>query len=101
VTALLPETLEKLTSHTIATRQALLSDLRATRRRGHSLDRGENTEGLRCVGVVIRLQSPARDALSCSVPKARMTAARTAEVAEILKAGRERIEDLARGLFRA
>ena len=101
VLALLPSDLRKLTPATINTPEALLSDLKATRDRGYSVDRGENTEHLRCVGVAVRSQSPARDALSCSVPKARMNATRETEIAEMLIAARDAIEDLTRGFFRS
>jgi len=101
VLALLPDHLVKLTSTTISTPDALLSDLKATRDRGYSVDRGENTEHLRCIGVAIRTQNPARDALSCSVPKARMNATRETEIAELLMAARDTIEDLSKGFFRA
>jgi IclR family acetate operon transcriptional repressor len=101
VLALLPEHLEKLTPATISTPDALLSDLAATRDRGYAVDRGENTEGLRCIGVAVRSLRPARDALSCSVPKARMNATRETEIVEMLMAARDAIEDLTRGFFRA
>jgi IclR family transcriptional regulator, acetate operon repressor len=101
VLALLPPTLEQLTPTTVSTWEALLEELRRTRERGHSWDNGENTEGLRCVGVAVRSQTPAIYALSCSVPKARMTASKTIEIADSLKAARDRIEDTTRGFFRA
>jgi IclR family transcriptional regulator, acetate operon repressor len=101
VLALLPSTLEQLTPTTVSTWEALLEDLRRTRERGHSWDNGENTEGLRCVGVAVRSQTPAIYALSCSVPKARMTSSKTIDIAESLKAARDRIEDTTRGFFRA
>lgn len=89
---LLPAKLEVLTEHTITGRDKLLADLRRTRKRGFSVDREENTIGLRCVGVALRYDRPARDAISCSVPTARMTTARQREIAEALLEGRDRLE---------
>ena len=43
------------------------------REQGFAVDREENTLGLRCFGVAIAYRTPARDAISCSVPVARLT----------------------------
>lgn len=96
VRAMLPQTLDALTPGTLTTPDALLTDLARTRRRGWALDREENTVGLRCVAVALRLRTPARDAISCSVPVARMSAAREKEVAALLLQARDRIEDTGR-----
>ncbi len=87
-----PAHFEPLTAHTITTREALLADLATTRRRGYAIDHEENVAGLRCYGVAVRYQSPARDALSCSVPLARLTRGRAAEITEALLTARDRLE---------
>ena len=45
------------------------------REQGYAVDREENTLGLRCFGVAVPYRTPARDAMSCSVPVARLTPA--------------------------
>ena len=91
---LLPTTLEALTEHTVVDRASLLADLGRARKRGYAIDREENTEGLLCVGVALRYDRPARDAISCSVPTARMTATRQREIADALLVARDRLERL-------
>lgn len=65
--------LTALTDKTITDPAALEADLALTQRRGYALDDEEGTPGLRCVGVPLRYTSPVTDAISCSVPVARMT----------------------------
>ncbi|GAC1593179.1 MAG: IclR family transcriptional regulator BlcR [Candidatus Velthaea sp.] len=53
--ALLPEDpLETLTRHSLKTRDALGTDLAATRERGFALDNEETREGMCCVGAPVR-----------------------------------------------
>jgi IclR family transcriptional regulator, acetate operon repressor len=94
----LPATLERLTPHTITGRGQLLAELEQTRRRGYAVDREENTVGLRCTAVALRYQHPARDAISCSVPTARMAPGRQRTIAEALAYARERIEEAVRDI---
>ena len=103
VRALLPAELPSLTRNTITDAEHLLAALGRIRRRGYAADREENTVGLRCVGVALRLESPLppRDAISCSIPVPRMTAAREKEIAACLFEARDRIEFEARGLRRS
>ncbi|GIH14662.1 IclR family transcriptional regulator [Rugosimonospora africana] len=96
VRAMLPVTLSALTPHTLVDHDALAADLRATRERGYSVDREENVLGLRCFGVALRYQRPARDAISCSVPVARLTEGRQEQIAGALLAARDRLERILR-----
>lgn len=89
---LLPSKLESLTKNTVSDRDRLLADLARTRKRGYSIDREENTVGLRCIGVALRYNHPARDAISCSVPSARMTSERQQQIADALLIARDRLE---------
>lgn len=73
VRKMLPETLAALTEHTITDREKLIEELHQVREQGFAVDREENTLGLRCFGVAIPYRTPARDAISCSVPVARLT----------------------------
>lgn len=88
---LLPRRLEALTESTITSRDALIEELAATRRRGFALDREENTVGLRCVAVALDSRTEPRDAISCSVPTTRFGEERLKELAELLYFARERI----------
>lgn len=72
VHGLLTWPLAALTPHTITDRDALYADLAAVRERGYAIDNQENTEGLVCFAVAAPLHSPAVDAVSLSVPVARL-----------------------------
>jgi DNA-binding IclR family transcriptional regulator len=96
VRALLPEDLVALTPHTLVDHDALAADLARTRERGYSVDHEENVVGLRCFGVAVRYQRPARDAISCSVPVARLTGGRQEQIADALVTARDRLERILR-----
>jgi IclR family transcriptional regulator, acetate operon repressor len=89
---LLPRELRALTPSTLVDRDAIRADLVATRRRGYAIDRQENTVGLQCFGVSLRHQYSARDAISCSVPIARLTPGREVELADALLITRDRLK---------
>ncbi|MEV7596044.1 IclR family transcriptional regulator [Kitasatospora sp. NPDC089797] len=91
VARLLPERLDPLTDRTHTTRAALLEDLRAVRERGYATDREENTLGLCCYAVAVPYRTPARDAVSCSVPVARLTPGREQMIRDALGEARERL----------
>jgi DNA-binding IclR family transcriptional regulator len=97
VAALLPAELPALTAHTIVRRPEFFADLARTRKRGFAVDRQENTIGLRCIGVALHYDRPARDAISCSVPTARMTAGRQRAIVDALLAARDRLESRTEG----
>ncbi|GAB3212811.1 IclR family transcriptional regulator [Marinactinospora thermotolerans] len=73
VDALLPAELAALTETTVTDRAGLFAELAAIRGRGYAVDNGENVVGLTCLGVALRYDTPAMDALSCSIPTARCT----------------------------
>ena len=91
VRKMLPETLPALTEHTITDREKLIEELRQVRDQGFAVDREENTLGLRCFGVAIPYRTPARDAISCSVPVARLTPAHEQMVKDALFDARDRL----------
>jgi DNA-binding IclR family transcriptional regulator len=91
-TPCLPDELERQTENTITDRQALAEELRRVRERGYAVDREENSTGICCFAVVLRLQRPARDAISVSVPATRLTEAAEREIPALLMRARERIE---------
>ncbi|RSS38254.1 IclR family transcriptional regulator [Streptomyces sp. WAC08241] len=98
VRKLLPETLPAPTAHTTTDREELIEELRVVRERGFSVDREENTLGLRCFGVAIPYRIPARDAISCSVPVARLTPDRERSIEDALLAARDRLALMTRRL---
>ena len=76
--------LPQLTPHTITDRGVLMDDLSATRDRGYAIDLEENTVGLKCFGFALRYANPVLDAISCSVPIARLTEEREAEIVSVM-----------------
>jgi DNA-binding IclR family transcriptional regulator len=74
VDRLLPQPLPALTRHTITGLDALHADLAAIRERGYAVDHEENTEGIVCFAMAVPLRVPATDAVSISVPVARIGA---------------------------
>jgi DNA-binding IclR family transcriptional regulator len=91
VRKLLPETLPALTDNTITDREVLITELHQVRAQGFAVDREENTAGLRCFGVAIPYRTPSRDAISCSVPVARLTPAHEQTVKDALFDARDRL----------
>jgi DNA-binding IclR family transcriptional regulator len=87
VDALLPDPLPALTPHTIVDRAALREELAAIRERGYAVDREENTEGIVCVARPVPVRRPVADAISLSIPRARLTATTVDEVAAALAEG--------------
>jgi IclR family transcriptional regulator, acetate operon repressor len=94
VRAMLPAGLTALTPYTLVDPVALAADLDGTRRRGYAIDHEENTLGLRCFGAALRYRQPARDAVSCSVPVARLAEGREEQIVAALLTARARLEDL-------
>jgi DNA-binding IclR family transcriptional regulator len=95
VEKLVPADAAKLTEHTLD-RPSLLADLAAVRDRGYAIDDEEGTIGLRCFGVALRYDSPAVDAISCSVPIARLTPDAERTIVAALAKARTTIERAAR-----
>ncbi|MER7763673.1 IclR family transcriptional regulator [Streptomyces sp. NPDC097619] len=91
VRALLPARLEAVTEHTITDREQLVEELALVREQGYAVDREESTLGLRCFGVAVPYRIPARDALSCSVPSARLTPAHEQGIRAALFEARDRL----------
>ena len=71
-----PDELTAITPHTTTDRAALEEQLETARVRGYATDDEENTAGLRCFAVALGYTRPAQDAISASVPMARLTAER-------------------------
>ena len=86
-----PDELAPLTPNTLVDRAALTTELEATRRRGYAVDNEENTLGLRCIAVALDYDEPVSDAISASIPIARLTPEREAEVIAALRQAADRI----------
>jgi len=82
--ARLPEPLPRLTRHTIVDRARLADELVEIQARGYAVDREENTDGIVCVARAVPVRAPATDAISISVPAARMDDERIAVMAATL-----------------
>jgi DNA-binding IclR family transcriptional regulator len=84
VRALLQFPLAALTARTLTNWKSLATDLAAIRHRGHSIDDGEATEGLRCFAVTVPSDGEATDAVSISVPTFRLSESREAQLVTAL-----------------
>lgn len=93
--ALLQEPLAQMTPYTIVDVEKMREELNATRQRGYSLDLQENTLGLQCFGFALRYSNPPMDAISCSVPVARLTPSRCDEIIAVMSDVRDQIERFA------
>lgn len=82
--ACLPPQLQAMTPHTITDPERLLDNLEEVRRSGYAVDAEESASGLRCFAVALRQRSATRDAISISVPVARLRDGRDEEIVELL-----------------
>ncbi|MFF0291541.1 IclR family transcriptional regulator [Streptomyces sp. NPDC005262] len=80
------------TPNTHTDRDALAADLAATRVRGYSIDREEGVLGIIGFGFALRYDAPAQDAISCSVPVARLTPAHESQIIRVMREIRTKIE---------
>ncbi|HJT91092.1 MAG TPA: IclR family transcriptional regulator [Mycobacterium sp.] len=94
----LPAILTPLTAHTITDRAALDEVLDEVRIRGYAADNEENTVGLRCFAVALHYVQPAQDAISASVPVARLTEERERELVEALRAVGDKVSRVVRSM---
>lgn len=92
----LPDELVALTPRTVTCRDLLNEDLDTARVRGFAADDEENTEGLRCFAVTLRYAWPAQDAISVSVPFARLTAERERGLVEALRSVGDKVSRVLR-----
>jgi IclR family acetate operon transcriptional repressor len=101
VAALYPEgeALERLTTRTLTTVEALEEDLERTAKRGFAIDNEEHEEGVSCVAApVLDRDGRPRAAISISAPTARVLHPDTADLGGLLREHADRIPAaLARG----
>lgn len=93
VRELLVHPLASLTPNTFTDLQDLLEELELTRRRGYALDREENTLGINCFAACLPTASPAQDAISISVPLARLSDERGEEHVALLRGAIDELRD--------
>jgi IclR family transcriptional regulator, acetate operon repressor len=88
---LLARPMERFTSHTLASPEALLDDLAAIRERGYSIDAEERNLGMRCIAAaVFDASGEAVAGISVSGPTIRMGAESTHDASRaVMRAGRE------------
>lgn len=82
----LPTELTPLTPRTVTDRAVLVSELDEIRVRGYATETEENMVGIKCFAVTLRYRWPASDAISASVPLARLTPDREREIITALQA---------------
>jgi DNA-binding IclR family transcriptional regulator len=83
-----------LTDNTHTDRASLLADLEQVRERGYSIEHEETVPGIAGFGFALRYDSPAIDAISCSVPLARLTADHEARIVSVMREVQAKIETL-------
>ncbi len=77
--------LRRLTAHTVTDRRAFHTALAEVRTAGYAVDREENAEGIVCFATVVPLAAPAVDAVSVSVPVARLGSELEASIVTALR----------------
>jgi DNA-binding IclR family transcriptional regulator len=92
----IPADLVPLTPRTMTDRAQLEEALETARVRGYAADDEENTAGLRCFAVALRYTRPAQDAISASIPIARLTPARECEIVEALRSVGDKVSRVLR-----
>ena len=83
---------QALTPNSHTGRESLLADLAGVRARGYSVDREEGVTGIVGFGFALRYDRPAQDAISCSVPVARLTAGHEERIVAVMREIRLKIE---------
>lgn len=83
---------EPLTPNTHTSRESLAADLARTRSRGWSVDREEGVPGIVGFGFALRYDTPALDAISCSVPVSRLTPAHEERIVAVMREIRAKAE---------
>ncbi|MFI8295134.1 IclR family transcriptional regulator [Streptomyces nigra] len=86
-----------LTPRTHTTRAALAADLAEVRERGWSVDREESVPGIIGLGFALRYDTPAQDAISCSVPVVRWSPRHEERIVAVMREIRTKIEATAPG----
>ncbi|TFC01148.1 IclR family transcriptional regulator [Cryobacterium adonitolivorans] len=84
VLARLVDPLPAITERTITTKAELVARLATVRASGYAIDDEEACIGMRCFAVSLPFANPPKDAISCSVPFARLDEDREREIISLL-----------------
>lgn len=87
----MPARLQRMTDHTLTSREQLHSVLDTTRQRGWAMDDQEVAEGLRCYAVALLLSDPPIDAVSVAVPTFRISQEREQLILRGLREAQEAV----------
>ncbi|NGO77714.1 IclR family transcriptional regulator [Streptomyces sp. YC504] len=87
--------LAQLTANTHTSADALAAELAEVRARGYAIDREESVLGIAGFGFALRYDEPAVDAISCSVPLARLTEEHELRIVAVMREIRTKIESAA------
>ena len=90
VRQLLADPLPRLTKHTVTNLDVLCQELATVRARGYAVDHEESSEGIVCIAAAVPLRAPATDAISLSIPTARVLPDTEERVAAALREAAER-----------
>ena len=94
--------LDTYTARTLWTQEALLADLRLTRERGYSLDEGEFSPGVSCIGApVFNLEGRVVASVSITAPSQRRPASTLKELAGAIQATAAGVSEAVRAAGRA
>lgn len=77
--------LPRLTPHSITDLADLHRELEIIRNRGYSIDREENTVGVNCFAMALPSSGEVQDAVSLSIPLARLDPKRERDIAQLLE----------------
>lgn len=94
----LPADLAALTGRTIISHELLSRELAAVRRRGYAVEREQNTLGIACVAVAVDCGTGGVDALSVSLPLAKLTSGQERLVVSALREAAATTEEIVGGL---
>ncbi|WP_241989254.1 IclR family transcriptional regulator [Cryobacterium serini] len=87
-----------LTPQTLTVRADLDADLEQTRSRGYAIDNEENTLGLKCFAVALPYTDPTSDAISVSLPLARLTPQLEEQIVAALRLSERNICNIVRSI---
>ena len=90
VDEILPDPLPALTANTLVKREQLFKDLAVIRERGYAFDNEENAEGICCFAVALLAGFPPLDAISLSIPTARLSPELQRDIVQLLQQAQSR-----------
>ncbi|WP_340537333.1 IclR family transcriptional regulator [Nocardioides sp. GXZ039] len=92
--ALVPEEISAITSHTTTNKDAVLAIIAQAHEQGYAVESEESCLGVRCFGVSLPFSRTTRDALSVAVPISRLVGGREDLIIETLLSVKARVESV-------